>query len=145
MKISQSGKDLIKRFEGCKLQAYQDQVGVWTIGYGHTQGVKQGDKWTQAQADSVFDAEVEGFSERVAQLVKGTVAQCRFDALVSLAYNIGLGNLSGSKLLFYLNQGEYRDAALQFTVWNKAGGVFNKGLLARRTEEMYLFCQGSSV
>lgn len=142
MQISESGKALIKRFEGCRLEAYQDQAGVWTIGYGSTSGAHRGLRWTQAQADKMFEAEVTNFSERVAQLVKVTVAQCRFDALVSLAYNIGLGAFGQSTLLTHLNRAEYREAALQFCVWNKAGGVFNKGLLARRAEEMYLFCQG---
>lgn len=142
MQMTDAGKAMLKRFEGCRLEAYQDVAGVWTIGFGHTHGVKSGDTWTQGQADRAFDVETAEFAGAVANMLRVNVAPCRFDAICSLAYNIGLGAFAKSTLLTCLNRGDFHQAALQFTVWNKAGGQFNGGLLKRRTEEMYLFCSG---
>jgi len=139
MKISERGKDLIKLFEGCRLKAYDDGVGVWTIGYGHTVGVKPGDEITQEQADEWFSEESEQFSNKVQVLVLVEVNQNQFDALVSLAYNIGVGALSRSTLLRKLNAGDYQGAAEQFDVWNRGGGKVMIGLVRRREQERKLF------
>jgi len=139
MKISERGKDLIKLFEGCRLKAYDDGVGVWTIGYGHTVGVKPGDEITQEQADEWFSEESEQFSNKVQVLVLVEVNQNQFDALVSLAYNIGVGALSRSTLLRKLNAGDYQGAAEQFDVWNRGGGKVMLGLVRRREQERKLF------
>jgi lysozyme len=139
MKISERGKDLIKLFEGCRLTAYDDGVGVWTIGYGHTVGVKPGDEITQEQADEWFSEEAEQFSNKVQVLVMVEINQNQFDALVSLAYNIGVGALSRSTLLRKLNEGDYQGAAEQFDVWNRGGGKVMLGLVRRREQERKLF------
>ena len=139
MKISERGKDLIRLFEGCRLTAYDDGVGVWTIGYGHTAGVKPGDEITQEQADEWFSEEAEQFSNKVQVLVMVEINQNQFDALVSLAYNIGVGALSRSTLLRKLNEGDYQGAAEQFDVWNRGGGKVMLGLVRRREQERKLF------
>lgn len=148
MQISEKGKALIKGFERCKLKAYQDGGGRWTIGWGHTATAAPGLVWTQEKADAQFERDVTAFAASVAELVRVTLCQHRFDALVSLAYNIGIGDekkglgFAGSTLRKLLNAGEYRAAALQFTRWNKDNGTFVPGLLARRTQEMAIFLAG---
>ena len=143
MKISERGKDLIRLFEGCRLTAYDDGVGVWTIGYGHTAGVKPGDEITQEQADEWFSEDCavasEQFSKNIQSIVKVEINQNQFDALVSLAYNIGVGALSRSTLLRKLNEGDYQGAAEQFDVWNRGGGKVMLGLVRRREQERKLF------
>lgn len=144
MKLSPQGNDLIKGFEGCRLKAYLCDAGVWTIGWGHTgPEVRKGLVWTQQQCDEAFDADTDRFESAVSRLQrKPTVVQHQFDALVSLAYNIGTGGFATSTLLRLLNEGKTGAAAEQFTRWNKAKGKFNKGLLQRRTTEMRVFLVG---
>jgi lysozyme len=141
MKISQAGLDLIKRFEGCRLEAYQDAVGIWTIGYGHTgPNVNPGLKITQAQADVILAQDVERFASGVAANVKVGLTQPEFDALVSFAFNVGLGAFRGSTLLRLLNDNADRTVvASQFLRWNKAGGRVLEGLTKRRNAEKALF------
>lgn len=139
MKISNNGIDLIKQFEGCRLTAYQDSVGVWTIGYGHTKGVKNGDSITQAQADAFLRDDVQVAESDVTRLVKVTLSQNQFDALVSFTYNLGVRSLSTSTLLRKLNAGDTKGAADEFLRWNKAGGKVLNGLTRRREAEQSLF------
>lgn len=141
MKISQAGLDLIKRFEGCKLEAYQDAVGIWTIGYGHTgPNVHEGLRITQAQADAILAQDVGRFASGVAVNVRVTLTQSEFDALVSFAFNVGLGAFRGSTLLKLLNDNADRKVvAAQFPRWNKAGGKVLEGLTKRRNAEKALF------
>lgn len=144
MKLSQAGKDLIKSFEGLELRVYPDPAtggAPYTAGYGHTgSDVKPGMKVTQAMADAWFDKDVQKFEEGVSALLKVTTAQAQFDAMVSLAYNIGLGNFSKSTLLKKHNAKCWSCAAGQFLVWNKAAGKVMNGLIRRRNAEraMYL-------
>lgn len=145
MQLSENGKALIKGFERCRLEAYQDGGGKWTIGWGHAgPEVKPGLTWTQEQADDQFDVDSARFAMTVDGLLKVPLAQCRFDALVSLAYNIGTGEdgLGGSTLLRKLNMGLIYEASLQFTEWVLDNGKIVRGLIRRRTREMMLFCQG---
>jgi GH24 family phage-related lysozyme (muramidase) len=121
MRVSQVGINLIKSFEGCRLVAYKDAAGVPTIGYGHTMGVKMGQTITQSQAEQMFVDDVTIFSDRVASLVKVSITQNQFDALTSLAYNIGVGGLKTSTLLEYLNAGNVSAAANEFGKWIHAG------------------------
>lgn len=144
MKISKTGLDLIKKFEGLRLTAYDDGVGVWTIGYGtikYPNGVrvKRGDKITQAQADEYMANDVSVFERAVNRLVKVPLTQNQYDALVSFTYNLGETNLSTSTLLRKLNTHDYKGAAEQFERWNKAGGKVMKGLTRRRIAEKELF------
>ncbi|WP_335952328.1 lysozyme [Acinetobacter pittii] len=144
MKISNSGINLIKSFEGLRLKAYDDGVGVWTIGTGTTVypngvKVKQGDTCTPEQAKAYFKHDLAKFEKTVNESVTVPLNQNQFDALVSLTYNIGAGALKNSTLLKLLNKGDYKGAADQFLVWNKAGGKVMKGLVRRREAERALF------
>jgi lysozyme len=141
MKISQAGLDLIKRFEGCELEAYQDAVGIWTIGYGHTgPDVHEGLKITQAQADAILAKDVERFASGVAANVRVAITQSEFDALVSFAFNVGLTAFRTSTLLKLLNDNSDRSVvATQFLRWNKAGDKVLEGLTKRRNAEKELF------
>jgi lysozyme len=138
--VSDAGLALVKQFEGCRLVAYQDIVGVWTIGYGHTQGVYQGMTITQAQADQWLGVEYSQFEAKVKALVKVPVTQNQLGALTCFAYNVGIGNLSSSTLLKLLNSGaNAQTVAAQFARWNQAGGKVLAGLVARRAAEANLF------
>jgi lysozyme len=139
MKISQRGIDLIKSFEGCELSAYKDSAGVWTIGYGHTVGVKAGDAITQRQADQMLADDITIYELGVRSLVKRTMTSGQFDALVSFAFNVGIGALGRSTLLRMVNSGDHVSASQQFARWNKAGGRVLAGLTRRREAERALF------
>lgn len=139
MKTSASGIALIKQYEGVRLEAYLCPAGVPTIGYGHTVGVKMGDRITLAQAEQMLIDDLAIYEVGVQSLVKVPLKQGQFDALVSFAFNLGLGALRGSTLMRMLNQGDYAGAADQFLRWNKAGGKVLNGLVKRREAERALF------
>ena len=130
---------LIKEFEGCKLKAYKCPADVWTIGYGHTSGVKEGDEITQQEADRLLADDVHSFTAGVQRLVTSDINRNQLGALVSFAYNLGLGNLRHSTLLKLVNAGDFVGAANQFSRWNKAGGKVLTGLTRRREAERQLF------
>lgn len=139
---------LIKHFEECRLQAYKDAVGIWTIGYGNTyyengMRVKQGDVITQAQADKLLPVIVNRFAISVDQMVKRHIQQHEFDALVCFAYNVGIGALEKSTLLRKVNQNASAiEIEAEFLKWNKAGGKVLAGLTRRRKVEATLYRQG---
>lgn len=144
MKTSQVGINLITSFEDLVLTAYDDGVGVWTIGFGTTfypngVKVKKGDVCTKSQAMSFFQHDLRRFEAAVNQAVKVVVNQNQFDALVSLAYNIGDSAFKGSTLVKKLNAKDYAGAADQFLQWNKGGGKVMRGLVHRRAAERELF------
>lgn len=143
MKTSANGINLICGFEGLRLKAYDDGVGVWTIGYGTTviNGVKVkiGDTCTIEQAKSYMAQDLKKFESAVETAVKVPLNQNQFDALASFTYNLGEGNLSKSTLLKKLNAKDYKGAAAEFPKWNKAGGRVLAGLVKRRKAEMELF------
>lgn len=142
MNISANGVKLIQQFEGLRLKAYQDAVGVWTIGYGHTgPDVTPGLVISQAQADALLARDLSRFEAGVTRLALVPLNQNQFDALVSFSYNLGLGSLQNSTLLRLLNQRDYAGAAAQFPRWNKAGGKVLPGLTRRRAAEQALFLQ----
>ena len=139
-KYSATGLALTKQFEGCVLVAYQDQVGVWTIGYGHTgTDVKAGLTITDDQASILLAADVAWAVTCVNKSVTSTINQNHFDALVDFVFNLGCASLGQSTLLRMINAGNFDGAAGQFLRWNKAGGKVVKGLTARRQAEMNLF------
>lgn len=142
MKTSQAGIALIKKYEGCRLMAYQDVVKVWTIGYGHTgPDVHPGMHITQEQAEAMLVDRLHREFEPGVSAAIGTASttQGEFDAMVSLAYNIGVGAFKRSSVLrFHLIQ-HYEEAADAFLVWNKAGGRVLTGLTRRRQEESDLY------
>ncbi|ENF7818722.1 lysozyme [Enterobacter soli] len=144
MQTSDKGIALIKEFEGCKLTAYQDSVGVWTIGYGWTQPVdgktiRGGMTIKQETAERLLKTGLVSYESDVSRLVKVGLTQEQFDALVSFTYNLGSRSLSTSTLLRKLNAGDYTGAAAEFMSWNKAGGKALKGLTRRREAERALF------
>jgi lysozyme len=144
MNYSKSGLELTKRFEGCRLTAYQDSKGVWTIGYGHTgRGVCAGLVWTQAQADAVLRVDVAWAECVVTKAVDVSLTQAEFDALVDFTFNVGAGAFRGSTMLRLLNAGNYAEAAAEFDKWDKCGGngCVVAGLLRRRQAEMAEFLQ----
>ena len=139
MKISAEGLALIKKFEGCELEAYQDAVGVWTIGYGHIKGVKEGMTITKQQAEEMLLEELVEYENYVLEAVNHQLDQCMFDALVSWTYNLGPSNLNASTMLKVLNAGDYDGVPEQIKRWNKAGGKVLQGLVRRREAEALLF------
>ncbi|WP_433847086.1 lysozyme [Acinetobacter proteolyticus] len=144
MFTSKIGIDLITSFEDIRLNAYDDGVGVWTIGKGTTVypngvKVKKGDVCTMEQAKSYFAHDLKRFENAVNSALTVVVNQNQFDALVSLAYNIGEKAFKNSTLVELLNANKFTAAADQFLVWNKGGGKVMKGLERRRAAERALF------
>lgn len=138
-KISPAGLDFIRQAEGCRLQAYQDSVGVWTLGIGHTKGVSEGDRITQEEADAFLEADLEDVYPCIAACVKVPLNQRQFDALCSFIFNLGCGSFKGSTLLNLLNKGDYEGAMHQFGRWINAGGKPLAGLVTRRAGEAAMF------
>lgn len=141
MKISDKGIELIKSFEGCRLVGYADLGGVPTVGYGSTgPDVTVGMKITQQQADARLLKDLARFETGVSDLVKVSINQNEFDALVSFSFNVGLGALKQSTLLRLLNDGTDRTTvAAEFSRWDKVDGKSVEGLTRRRKAEKELF------
>ena len=139
MKTSTEGIALIKKFEGCELEAYRCSADVPTIGYGHTRGVSDGDTCTQEEADQLLKDDLEEFEDYVKDLVDIELSQNEFDALVAWTYNLGPTNLRESTLLKRLNDEDKGDVPFQMKRWNKASGQVLGGLVRRREAESLLF------
>ena len=139
MSYSQSGIDLTKHFEDCKLKAYRDGGGVLTIGYGHTRHVQAGDVITQDQADKFLLADVADAADAVNDYVTVDLTQNQFNSLVDFAFNCGVGAFKGSTLLKLLNAGQIEAACAQLARWNQDNGVVVAGLTRRRQAEQVLF------
>lgn len=148
MILGERGAELIKSFEDCRLTAYRDGGGVWTIGWGHTgPEVQRGLTITQGEADALFDADTAQFERDVNSLLKVEVTQNQFDALISFAYNCGADidadtraeGLGDSTLLKLLNAGNIDGAKNEFRKWNKDNGKVVPGLTRRRAAEAALF------
>ena len=139
MDISQEGLSLIKKFEGCELEAYRCAANVLTIGYGSTKGVKEGDTITQEEADNLLLHEMNEYEGYINEIVNDPLDQNQFDALCSWVFNLGPKNLSESTLLRVLNDGKYDEVPEQIVRWNKAGGQVLKGLVKRRQAEADMF------
>ena len=135
---------IIRQFEGCSLDAYQDPVGIWTIGWGSTLGVKRGDRITQEKADAMLLDEVHRFIDCIDKSVTVDLTVNQAAALVSFSYNVGCGAFKKSTLLRKLNAGDYTGAAREFDRWNKAGGRTLGGLTRRRAAERALFEGGTA-
>ncbi len=139
MNTSAEGIALIKKFEGCELEAYQCSAGVWTIGYGHTKDVEEGDTISKDQAEEMLVEELHEYENYVNEYVNVALSQNQFDALVSWVYNLGPANLKASTMLKVLNEGKYEDVPYQMKRWNKAGGKVLDGLVRRREAEALLY------
>lgn len=146
--VNKAGSDLIKSFEGLSLKPYLDSVGVATIGYGTTlypngkRVTMQDPVITTGDASQFLIHEIEQKATAVSNMVKVSINDNEYAALVCFAYNVGVGALQGSTLLKLLNAGTDRVAvADQFLRWNKAGGKELPGLTRRRQAERSLFLQ----
>lgn len=162
MRLSKAGVDLMHRFEGCKNRPYLCPAHIWTIGYGHVlyqeqirlpmvakEGMsrkeyplRQEDNrvWSKAEIEELFSADVASFERGVLRLIPGVAGrQGAFDALVSFAFNAGLGNLQRSTIRIKANRGDWEGAAEAFMVWTKGGGKELPGLVKRRKAEKDLF------
>ena len=165
MKLSKAGEDLMHKFEGMRNRPYLCPAHIWTIGYGHVLYQEQirlpmvrTDKpapmirkemplkaednrvWSKQEIDELFRVDVETFERGVLRLVPGCVGrQGSFDALVSISFNFGLGNLQRSTIRMKANRGDWEGAAEAFMAWTKGGGKVLPGLVKRRQAEMALF------
>lgn len=139
MTTSERGLALIKKFEGCRLQAYKCPAGVWTIGWGHTRGVTKGQVISQVDAERMLREDIAPIEQQVNALGIN-LRQGQFDALVSFIFNLGIGNFNGSTLKKRIvAKADDAIIAAEFKKWNKAGGKVMPGLVRRREEEAALW------
>jgi lysozyme len=168
MKLSKAGADLMHRFEGCRNKPYLCPAHIWTIGYGHVlyqeqiklpmvrvegkdipmirkeMPLKPEDSrvWSKEEIEKLFADDVASFERGVLRLVPGVAGrQGAFDALVSISFNFGLGNLQRSTIRMKANRGDWEGAAAAFMDWTKGGGKVLPGLVKRREAERALFLQ----
>lgn len=147
-KLTKAGFELIKYYEGLRLNAYQDTGGVWTIGYGHTAArgapyPKAGMRITKQEAESIFLNDLKYFENWVKKLVNVPLNDSQYSALVSFCYNLGPGNLKSSTLLRKLNAKDYNGASNEFSKWVYDDGIKLNGLVKRRASEKNLFLSKS--
>jgi lysozyme len=136
MQYSKEGIALTKSFESCRLTAYQDIKGIWTIGFGHVgPEVVEGLTWDQNSADSQLILDLTKAEHAVNTLVTVPLSQGQYDGLVDFCYNCGVGAFRGSTMLVLLNQGDFAGAANEFEKWDHASGKVVAGLLRRRIAE----------
>jgi lysozyme len=146
MKSSHAGLELIKKWEGFRAVPYLCSAHVWTIGFGHTHGVtKHTPSVTKIEANALLALDVRRTEASVQRLTSATLNQNQFDALVSFVFNLGGGAYQRSTLRARINRGEYEAAAGEFMKWVYAAGKKQRGLIARRAEEMTLFETGAEV
>ncbi|NII73927.1 lysozyme [Dyella sp. SG562] len=142
MQPSQDAYNLVKASEGLRLDAYPDPASggaPWTIGYGHTAGVRKGDSITEDKANDLLGEDLSIAAAEVSRLVMVPLTQGQFDALCDFVFNLGAANLASSTLLRVLNKKDYSGAAVQFKFWVMAGGKAMPGLIKRRAAEKALF------
>jgi lysozyme len=149
MKMTEDGLALIRRFEGLRTRAYRCPAGVWTIGYGHTEQagppkVSSGTEITEAKAEEILRADVENFATGVSTCLKRDLEPAQFAALVSFAFNVGLGNFRRSSVLRAVNDGNFAAVPRRLLMWNKANGRVLPGLVSRRAAEAELFAGGAT-
>jgi lysozyme len=139
MALGPKGRALIQSFESLRLQAYQDQRGIWTVGWGHTAGVVPYQTCSVSDADEWFTQDTQTAVNAVNRTTDVPLTQEQFDALVSFTFNVGQGSEAHSTLLSLVNQSNFAAAADQFLVWNHVNGQPNAGLTRRRQAERDLF------
>lgn len=145
-RIGAAGLALVKSFEGFEPKWYRDPVGIWTIGYGHTDAAgspkyasSKSLVLTEASATELLQRDVQKYADTVSSVVKVPLNDNQFDALVSWCYNVGQGAVTKSTLVRKLNAGDYASVPSELAKWNKAGGKALKGLTRRREAEAALF------
>lgn len=139
MTINKEGIELLKQFEGFRDKAYQDIVGVWTIGYGFTKGVEPGDTMSRKEAEVRLKEELSGYIDGVLKACSVQPNENQLAAMVVFAFNIGLGGFKKSTVCKAHNRGDVNAAARAFAMWNKAGGKVVGGLTRRRSAEAALY------
>ena len=139
MFISNKGLDIIKHFESLQLKAYKCSANVWTIGYGHTKNVKEGDRISEDQANYFLMQDLYSVERAIIRHVKTEINQNQFDALCSLIFNIGITAFKDSTLLNKLNNNDFNGASNEFKRWNRVNGIVMRGLIRRRQAEQDLF------
>ena|SRR5689334_16300045 len=137
--VNTGGLALVREHEGLRLKAYQDSAGVWTIGYGHTRGVRPGDSISAARAEQFLDADLAEAERAVARLVKVPLTDDQFSALVSFVFNTGEGAFARSTLLRKLNEGGYGLVPACLKSWIFDNGRVLPGLVKRRAAEAALW------
>lgn len=149
MNVSDKAIKMIRHHEGVRVKPYQDAIGLWTVGVGHLigDGKTLPDEWnrtlTMGEVDEILRKDLARFEAGVERLCPTGLTQSRFDALVSISFNFGLGNLQRSSIRMKHNRGEFKDAADSFLLYNKAGGKIFKGLVNRRNDERALYLSNS--
>lgn len=149
MNVSDKAIKMIRHHEGVRVKPYQDAIGLWTVGVGHLigDGKTLPDEWnrtlTMGEVDEILRKDLARFEAGVERLCPSGLTQPRFDALVSISFNFGLGNLQRSSIRMKHNRGEFEDAADSFLLYNKAGGKIFKGLVNRRNDERSLYLSNS--
>lgn len=131
--------DFVKQWEGRELKAYRCSAGKWTIGYGHVNGVQEGDEISASEAEQLLVEDLTAISDDLNRLVNVGVTKGQYIALLSLAFNVGASAVKKSTLLFHLNHKRYDEAAAEFDKWIYAGGKVSEGLKRRRAAERELF------
>lgn len=149
MKMTPEGLDLIRHFEGFRAKAYRDAVGVWTIGYGHTAmagppQVRPGQVISRDEAAEILASDVAVFSSGVTKAVQAELCDAQFSALVSFAYNVGLGAFRQSGVLRAVNAGDFAAVPRCLSLWVKAGKQTLPGLVKRRAAEAAMFASAST-
>ena len=143
MKISQTGVDLIRRFEGCSLTPYLCPAGYWTVVYGHVIGIgktkPEKQLYTQEEVDELLRTDLARFEQGVLRYCPVHLTQFEFDSLVSFSFNLGLGVLQRSTLRRKILRQDKQAAARNILKYNKAGGQVLKGLTRRREAEYRMF------
>ncbi len=144
MKLNQAGLNLIKKYEGFRSHAYRDAVGVWTIGYGHTSMagapfVSPKLKISRQQGEKILARDAEKFARKIRPLITVDLSDNQFSALVSFAYNVGVGGFRKSSVLQRVNARRFDAVPHRLSLWVKAGGRTLKGLVRRRAAEGELF------
>lgn len=138
--IHPDGMALLRHFEGLRTEAYRCPAGVWTIGYGHTGGVKPGQTITPEEAENLLREDVERFAKGVRKAIEGTPLNAyRFAALVCFAFNVGMAAFERSTLLKKIKAQDFDGARNQFVRWNQVNGKASAGLTKRRNAEVALF------
>lgn len=145
VQINQAGIDIIKFFEGFKSSPYQDSAGHWTIGYGHKiLDYEKFDQISQDQAEYLLTKDIQQAENAINRLVKVSLNQNQYSALVSFVYNIGAGNFAKSTLLKNLNDRNYNQVSKEIRRWVYVNGRVSSGLVKRRKAESELFNQSKS-
>jgi lysozyme len=143
--LNDEGLDLIKQWEGLKLEAYLCPAGVWTVGYGHTDTTRPNMSISKSEAERLLRYDLDRFIKAVNNLVKVDLTDNQFAALVSFCFNVGEGAFKRSTLLRKLNTGDYDAVPSELARWNKAGGKVVQGLTNRRAAETGLWVRGAFV